>query len=339
MRFRSIALVSMLSFAALGSAQAQTADPQCPPGTVSGLGIPDRERATQDACQQTIDLFRYMVPQLGIGMTGGNTTLAQGGALGGLPHFAIGIRGNVLAGNVPVPQNPSTSGAQARDPYETNNQVLGLPAVDFALGLWKGLPLALSNVGGIDLLLSATYVPEISTDNVSITPETNLQVGYGARVGILQESLLLPGLGVSFMKRDLPKTTIIGFQGSGAGTDSLEVRDLDFKTTAWRVTASKSLILFTIAAGVGQDTYDASTTIEATVNDVLVGRQTMGPVTIKQKVTRTNYFADVAMNILLVKLVGTIGMVSGGDVPTFSRFETDADASRLYGSVGLRIGF
>ena len=335
MRFRSIAVVSTLSFAALGSVQAQTADPQCPPGTVNGLGIPDRERATQDACQQAIDLFRYMVPQLGIGMTGGNTTLAQGGALGGLPHFAIGIRGNVLSGNLPIPQQPSTSGAVARDPYETENQVLGLPAVDFALGLWKGLPLALSNVGGIDLLLSATYVPEISTDNVTVTPETNLQVGYGARVGLLQESLLLPGLGVSFMKRDLPTTTIVGFTGN----DSLEVRDLDFKTTAWRITASKSLILFTVAAGVGQDTYDASTTIAATVNDVLIGRETMGPVTVKQKVTRTNYFADVAMNILLVKLVGTVGMVSGGDVPTFNQFETAADASRLYGSVGLRIGF
>lgn len=336
MRFRSIAVVAILSFAALGSAQAQpTTDPQCPPGTVSGLGIPDRERATQDACQQAIDLFRYMVPQLGIGLTGGNTTLAQGGALGGLPHFAIGLRGNVLAGSLPVPQQPSTSGAVARDPYPTDDKVLGLPAVDFALGLWKGLPLALSNVGGIDLLLSATYVPEISTDNVSVTPETNLQLGYGARIGLLQESLLLPGLGVSFMKRDLPKTTIVGFTGN----DSLEVRDLDFKTTAWRITASKSLILFTIAAGVGQDTYDASTSIEATVNDVLIGRETMGPVTVEQKITRTNYFADVAMNILLVKLVGTIGMVQGGDVPTYSRFETDADASRLYGSVGLRIGF
>lgn len=337
MRFRSIALVSILSLTALGSARAQaTVDPGCPAGT----GPLTAERYLQDACQQAVDLFKYMVPQLGIGMTGGNTTLAQGGALGGLPHFAIGLRGNVLAGSLPIPQQPVTSGAQPRDPYETEDQILGLPAVDLALGIWKGLPLALSNVGGIDLLLSATYVPEISTDNVSVTPESNLQFGYGARVGILQESLLLPGLGVSFMKRDLPTTTIVGFQGTGAGTDSLEVRDLDFKTTAWRITASKSLILFTIAAGVGQDTYDASTTVAATINEgPPVGRQAMTPVTIEQKVTRTNYFADVAMNILLVKLVGTVGMVSGGDVPTFSRFETEADASRLYGSVGLRIGF
>jgi hypothetical protein len=336
MRFRSIALVSILSLAAVGPAAAQgSIDPQCPPGTVNGLGIPDRERATQDACQQAIDLFRYMVPQLGIGMTGGNTTLAQGGALGGLPHFAIGIRGNVLQGTVPTPEDVSTAGAQARDPYPASNEFLGLPAVDLAVGIWKGLPLALSNVGGIDLLLSATYVPEVSADNVTVTPETNLQLGYGARVGLLQESLLLPGLGVSFMKRDLPKTTIV----ASSDDDELRVQDLDFKTTAWRVTASKSLILFTIAAGVGQDTYDASTTVSATVNDVLVGTQSMGPVTVKQKVTRTNYFADVAMNILLVKIVGTIGMVSGGDVPTYNQFETAADASRLYGSVGLRIGF
>lgn len=333
MRFRSIAVVSILSCAALGSARAQaTVDPGCP----AGSGPLTSERYLQDACQQAVDLFKYMVPQLGIGMTGGNTTLAQGGALGGLPHFAIGLRGNVIAGSVPIPQQPATSGAQARDPYGTDDQILGLPAVDLALGIWKGLPLALSNVGGIDLLLSATYVPEISTDNVSVTPESSLQFGYGARVGILQESLLLPGLGVSFMKRDLPKTTIVGFTGD----DSLEVRDLDFKTTAWRITASKSLILFTIAAGVGQDTYDASTTIAATINELApVGRQTMAPVTIKQKVTRTNYFADVAMNILLVKLVGTVGMVSGGDVPTFNQFDTAADASRLYGSVGLRFGF
>lgn len=333
MRFRSIALVSMLSFAALGSAQAQAAvDPGCPAG--SGPLTP--ERYLQDACQQAVDLFKYMVPQLGIAMTGGNTTLAQGGALGGLPHFAIGIRGNLLQGTVPTPEDVVTSGAQPRNPYPASDQFLGLPAVDLALGIWKGLPLALSNVGGIDVLVSATYVPELTADNVTVTPESNLQFGYGARVGILQESLLLPGLGVSFMKRDIPTTTIIAFTGN----DSLEVRDLDFKTTAWRITASKSLILFTLAAGVGQDTYDASTTIAATINEgAPVGRQTLAPVTIEQKVTRTNYFGEVSMNILLAKIVGSIGMVSGGDVPTFNQFETAADASRLYGSVGLRIGF
>ena len=333
MRFRSIAVVTLLSLGAAGSARAQAAvDPGCPPGT----GALTPERYVQDACQQAVDLFKYMMPQLGIGLTGGNTTLAQGGALGGLGHFTVGLRGNVIAGTVPVPQTPATTGAQQRPDYETKDQILGLPAVDLALGVFKGLPLALSNVGGIDLLLSATYIPELSTDNVTVSPDNPIKIGYGARVGLLQESLLVPGIGVSFMKRDLPKTTIVGFTGN----DSLEVRDLDFKTTAWRVTASKSLILFTLAAGVGQDTYDVSTTIAATINELPpVGRQTMAPVVIKEKMTRTNYFADVSMNILLLKLVGTVGMVSGGELPTYNTFSTAADASRMYGSVGVRIGF
>ncbi len=334
MRFRSIAIVSLLSLGAMGSAQAQaTVDPGCPAGT----GPLTPERYLQDACQQAIDLFKYMLPQLGIGITGGNTTLAQGGTLGGLPHFALGIRANALAGSLPVPQTPATTGAVQRPDYETKNQFLGLPAVDLAIGVFKGLPLAISNVGGIDLLLSAAYIPNIETDNVNVTPDTPLKIGYGARVGLLQESLLIPGLGVSFMKRDLPKTTIVGFTGN----DSLSITDLDVKTTAWRVTASKSLVLFTIAAGVGQDTYDYSTTISATINELApVGRQTMTPVLVAPpKMTRTNYFADVSMNLLVLKLVGSIGMVSGGEVLTYNTFSTAADASRMYGSVGVRIGF
>lgn len=327
MRFRSIAL-TLLSLGMVGTAGAQTPSPQCPSGTPA-------QTAVQDACQQAVDLFQYMMPQLGIGITGGNATLAQGGSLGGLPHFTIGLRANVFAGGVPQVVTPATTGAVARNPYPTKDTFLGLPAVDASIGLFKGLPLAVSNVGGVDLLLSAAYIPKINADNVSVEPDTPLKIGYGVRIGLLQESLIVPGVGVTFLKRDLPKTTIIGT----VGTDSLNVRDLDVKTTAWRITASKSLVLFTLAAGVGQDKYDTSTEIEAVINRPIIGRVTTGVLTAEQKMTRTNYFADLSMNILLLKIVGEIGMVSGGDVPTFNTFETAADAKRMYGSVGIRIGF
>jgi hypothetical protein len=52
-----------------------------------------------------------------------------------------------------------------------------------------------------------------------------------------------------------------------------------------------------------------------------------------------NYFGDLAINLMVVKVVGEVGMVSGGDIPTWNTFTTEADASRLYGSVGLRFGF
>jgi hypothetical protein len=324
MRFRSIAVVTLLSLCAAGSARAQSAaaDPQC-------TGAP---LITRDACQQTIDLFQYMAPQLGLAITGGNATLAQGGTLGGLPHWTVGVRVNLMAGHVPELQTPNATGISQRTDAPVVNQFLGLPAVDASIGIFKGLPLALSNVGGVDLLLSAAYVPTVNGDDIKIEPETNLKIGYGVRVGLLQESLVVPGVSFSYLIRDLPTTTITGTLPGASGT--LTVQDLALKTKAWRVTASKSLILFTIAAGVGQDMYDVSTGITSTV-----GTTTAGPFTAKQEATRTNYFADFSMNLLLLKLVGEVGMAQGGDIMTHSTYATPADKSRMYGSVGARIGF
>ena len=341
MRFRSIAVI-LLSLGAAATAQAQgaAADPQC-------TAAPKQVR---DACQQAIDMFQLMMPQLGISIAGGNATLGAGGAIGGLPHFALGIRANAVRGSLPdvSKATPDTSGIQQRNPYPTTDQFVGLPVVDLAVGVFKGIPLAVSNVGGVDLLLSAAYIPEITSDNVSVKPDNPLKIGYGARVGILQESLLVPGIGLSFIKRDLPTTTIVGATqspGAPAGTnDSLVVQDFSLKTTAWRLTASKSFILFSLAAGVGQDKYDASTAVRASVTrsfPLPVGTQTFnsGNISAKQKITRTNYFADVSMNLFVMKIVGEIGSVSGGDIPTYNTFDPQADASRLYGSLGIRLGF
>jgi hypothetical protein len=336
MRFRLAAAAGLMTIGA-SALSAQTPSPNCP----SGTGPLTPERASQDACQQAVDLFNYMRPQLGIAIAGGNSTLGQGGALGGLPHFAIGLRANVLAGSVPTIQPPGTGGAQQRSNYPTKDTPLGLPVVDAAIGLFKGLPMGVTNVGGVDLLLSASYVPKVEASNVSVEPDTPLQIGYGLRVGLLQESLLMPGVGISVIRRGLPKTTITGtVQGTGLQPDTVQVQDLDLKTTAWRLTASKSLILFTIAAGVGQDKYSAGTTINAVVHAV-APFPTRSPMTanINESMTRTNYFADVSMNLLVLKLIGEVGMVSGGSANTFNTFDTKADASRLYGSVGIRVGF
>ena len=337
MRLR-IGLVTTLSLLLAQSAQAQLTS--CPPGSVNGLGIPDRDRATQDACQMAVDVFQFVAPQLGIALIGGNATLGQGGALGGLGHFTIGLRANVLDGDLPDVQNfpqPSTNGRQARE-LPTKSQFVGLPAVDAALGLFKGLPLGLTNVGGIDLLLSASYVPTVGSpgDAVQVKPDQNLQLGLGARLGLLQESLLVPGVSVTYLHRDLPTTTI-----TGTSTDvDVNVTNAKVKTDAWRITASKSLILFSLAAGIGGDHYDQSATIQGTVKTSPIGTQQSHAILLSQSMTRTNYFLDASMNLLLAKIVAEIGQVSGGTVNTFNSFSGGAaDKSRLYGSLGVRIGF
>jgi hypothetical protein len=295
----------------------------CPAGTA------------QDACQQAYDLYQYMAPQLGLALAGGNATLGQGSVLGGLGHFSAGVRGNVFNGELPqVDQfTQSTSGAQ-RNNLPTKSQVLGLPTADAAVGIFKGFPLALTNILGIDALVSAAYVPTINSDNVSITPQNNWQFGYGARIGLLSESIVVPGVSATWIERDLPTTDVVGTSGS----NTLAVNDLKVKTSAWRVVASKSFIVFGLAAGVGQDKYDQSAGIAAHVSqNGLTGN---AAVSAAQTMTRTNMFFDASLNLPLFKIVAEVGQASGGTVNTYNSFTGGrADRSQVYGSAGLRLSW
>src|SRR3954471_13571019 len=321
---------------------AQVDTQRCPPGTVNGFGVPDQTRASQDACQKAIDLFQYLAPQLGTAITGGNATLGQGGNLGGLGHFSLGFRVNAVQGSLPQVQNvtPAVTGATSTQ-FETKTQLIPMPTADLAIGIFKGLPLAITNVGGVDLLVSAAYLPEFDGSGVSVkVPNGSLKLGYGARVGILQESLLVPGVSVSYLVRDLPTVNLTGTSGG----DSLYVNNLSLKTKAWRIVGSKSLLLFGLAAGFGQDKYDASTDVSAHVAARPLPFNTpaanAGPISLSQNLTRTNIFADLSMNLLLFKLTGEIGQVSGGTINTYNTFNGKQPAdSRIYGSVGARFGF
>jgi hypothetical protein len=303
--------------------------------------IPNQNQITSDACQKIADFAAFFAPILGTSLVGGNTTLAQGGTLGGLGHFTIGVRANVMmSGTLPNLSCTAISSSGARkSTIEVDNQLVGLPAVDAAIGIYRGFPLGVTNVGGVDLLFSATYIPEIDTDNADITvPGGSLKIGYGARIGLLQETLVMPGLGLSILKRDLPATTV----ATQSGDDVLEIRELKTNTTAWRLTASKSLLLFGLAAGVGQDKFSTSTTLFVNVNETVGGTPLNGSKTIpfSQDLTRTNYFVDLSLNLLVLKLVAEVGQVSGGDIATVNIFQgKEADASRTYFSVGARVGF
>jgi hypothetical protein len=340
-KFVSVVLASAVLAAPIAAQQANP-DAQCPPGTTDSFGIPDQTRATQDACQKAIDLFRYMAPQLGTALAGGAPTLGQGGPTGGLGHFSIGVRVNAVMGDLPQVQDVplSVQGAE-RDTYPLESQIIPLPTADLALGLFGGLPLGITSVGGLDLLVSASYLPEFEADNIEVEVDgSSIKFGFGARLGLLQESLLVPGVSVSYLRRDLPK---IHMTARSQG-DSLQVRDLDIQTTSWRVMASKSFFMFGAAAGFGKDRYESSTVISARVAERLgpppTPAVTAGPIDIEQKLSRTTMFLDLSMNLPFFKLVGEIGQVSGGDVETYNQFDgSKADDSRTYGSIGIRFGF
>ena len=314
------------------------------PATVSAQSGACPADPTQDACQKAVDLFQYMAPQIGTVIAGGNATLGQGGTLGGLsmfpfphPKISIGLRVNALQGSLPdLEQVSPVIGNRESSTIPVNDQVLPGPAADVAIGLFKGLPLGLTNFGGIDLLLSALYLPEFDRSNVSLDlPDGGLKLGYGARVGLLQESIVIPGISFTWLKRDLPKANLSGTtQNSVAGAD-LTVNNLEVNTTSWRVVASKSLVFFGLALGAGQDKYSSSADISGSS-----GGFTSAVTRVEQDMKRTNYFADVSMNLMLLKLIGEVGMVQGGEVSTFNTWDGKQPADRrLYGSVGARLSF
>lgn len=300
--------------------------PVCPGQTV-------QERVAQDACQQAYDIYQLLAPQLGLSLTGGNATAGQGGVLGGIGRFSIGVRVNGFSGLLPDVSSPNfqqnLNGA-VRSTLPTTKQFVGLPTADAAVGLFRGFPLGLTNILGLDALLSASYVPKIDESSVSVDPHTNFQFGYGARVGLLSESIVTPGVSFTWIERDLPTTDITGTASSA----TLIVHDAKVKTNAWRVVASKSLVTFGIAIGAGRDHYDQSASVAGIVTGI-GGAATTLPTS--QKLDRTNIFADLSWNLPFFKIVGEIGQASGGTVQTYNSFEGGpADRSQVYGSIGLR---
>jgi hypothetical protein len=320
----------LLAASAAGAQDLQS--PKCPGGAQF-----TPEQVAQDACQQAYDVYQLLSAQLGLALTGGNATAGQGGVLGGLGHFSVGVRLNGFNGLLPDVSNsaftPRTTGASPARTLPTTNQLVGLPTADAAIGVFRGLPLALTNVLGVDALFSASYVPEIDKSDVSISPHTNWQFGYGVRVGLLSESIITPGVSFTWIERDLPTTDIT----ASANNSELRVVDAKVKTNAWRVVASKSLILFGVAVGAGRDHYDQSASVSGSISQGLFSGSATAPGT-AQALDRTNVFADLSFNLPLLRIVGEIGQASGGTVATYNSFSGGrADRSQVYGSIGLRL--
>jgi hypothetical protein len=321
-------LVVAFALGAAAALPAQSIDPHCSDPAIVGVA-----HQGGDACQKVADLFNYMNMQLGTWVAGGNPTLGQGGTLGGLGHFSVGVRANVMKATIPnVDQIQVQPGAPVSTNIPSSDKWVGLPAADVAIGLFKGFPIGLTNIGGIDALVSVSYLPSYSQHSIHVGSESDKwKIGFGGRLGIIQESLLVPGVGVSYMIRDLPTAVLSGEDNAG---NTVSISDYKIRTKQWRLTASKKLLFLGLAAGIGQDKYDTKAMLTYNVD----GNTPNAPIALHISPTRTNYFGDLSFNLLLAHFVAEVGRVTGGNVTTFNTFSTDASAARTYGSLGIRIG-
>ncbi|HEU4564597.1 MAG TPA: hypothetical protein VFS05_08110, partial [Gemmatimonadaceae bacterium] len=297
-----------------------------------------------DACQKGVDLFNYLTPQLGSLIAGGNALVGRGAGLGGLGHFAVAVRANVLWSDIPdVSSAPTpTAGAPVSSRFATVRRAVALPQIEAAMGLYAGLPLGLGRVGSVDALGSVFYLPDVSADHVDITTSSaQLRFGYGVRVGILGESAMLPSLSVSWMRRHLPTTSVVA---NPAAIDTVRLTDFRNRATAWRVVAGKGFGPLALSAGYGRDSYSSRARVDFAIYDgCLAGLscpvRPRAPFEYASGSSGSTVFADAVLTLPLLQLVAELGQnrssVKAGDL--FNTFDQPPDRARLFGAVAVRV--
>ena len=316
---RRYPLCSLLLALAAAPLAAQ-GDPQCNSATTT---------PAQNACNTAVDAMKAFSPLAGMVISGGNPVLGTAGTLGGFGHIAFSARVNATKVALPNPDSAFSSGSSVAAGY---NGALPAPVVEGSLGVLRGMGGGLLS---IDALASAVLLPTTGVDNLTVDPNATkigsvaLGTGYGARVGIIKGSLLVPSVSVSWMHRHLPR---LQYGDVNAGDPMDFAMELD--ATNIRAVAGMRFLLFDVAAGLGVDHYVTNGRIR--YQDITVQTVNVNP-----KNTRQVLFADAGMNFVVAKLVGEIGWQSGKDQGfTRDSFGSwDPKAGHVFGSIGARFSF
>ena len=282
-------------------------------------------------CTAAIDGTRAFHPIAGLLVSGGNPVLGTANTLGGLGHFSLTARANAAHVVLPdVGYDGSTTTVPASDELFAPT-----PLVELAAGVYGGTP---SGLLAIDFLGSAQLLPTDQIDHLTVESgarrigDVALGLGYGARIGAVRENGPLPAVSLSIMRRDIPQLSY----GDLADGDQYSY-DVNLHATNLRVVASKQLMLFDVAAGLGWDKYtgDASIQFRDPVTSVVSSEI---PLDLDQ--SRTLAFLDAGLDLSPVKLLGEVGYQGGKDQKLSSDFEEfDTTKGKFFASFGLRVGF
>ncbi len=332
---RPIALaLSTAATLAAGSLTAQTTSGACAtsPATLSGA----------DACRKALDLFGFVMPQVGVALSSGNPVLGEGGTLGGWGKRALSVRATAVDGFLPKNAvNIKVTGNAVASDFGASRTPVPVPTADAAIGILPGFPAGLTNVLGVDALVSATYLPTVDENELSLKPSgSNFAFSYGARVGVLQESSLVPGVGVSYVRRKLPTMNV----AYTPNDDQLSITDLSSTSNALRLTVSKRIAILGLSGGVGRDEIESTASMSGSVKETVLGTPVTASVALpnmRQKITRNTAFVSASFGIAMLRIVGEFGWSSAGDAQgglnTFGGHT--ANEGFRYGSIGLATRF
>lgn len=366
------ALVCLLAVPAQAQ-QALLASCQGSAPTDALAGAPEQlqTQVTQEyerLCAQAVSAIGDVQPAIGIGFTGGNPVLGTGTTLGtrlgAIPRVSATARVNaafvklpdVFAANVGhLIDDPSGA-----DPAMPALEAVGVPVVsiqgDVTLGVLNGFTIApgIGGLGAVDLLGSVSFLPQIERIGM---PQTIINGGGGARIGLLEQGLVAPGISVSAMYRRMGE---VGFGAVDSGDPAEFATNLS--TWSLRGIVSKGLLAFDVAAGAGYDRYSSDiaaawelvceTTECRSLDENQDPLVLAGDAAGELSTAAWNVFANAALDIVVLNLVAEVGYQKPMDGITDQDLEdselelTQGDlvagtlsGGNIFGSVGVRVVF
>lgn len=298
--------------------------------------------ALRDACQKGTDIFAMLAPQVNGALAGGGPVLGSARAVNGI---SIGVRVNAVDGALPDLAAIRLSAAGAvRSTIPTSRVPVPAPTLDVALGVFPGFFVGVQRILSLDVLLNVGYIPNADLDEFRVKATNgSLKLGWGARVGLLSDRLIVPAVSVSYFRRSLPTASFSTSltspnTSSGGARDSLSLNEFSLRNDAIRLAVSKKLGFLEIGGGVGEDRYRGFSQLRVSVQPV-AGVASTGTFVLQQEIKRRAAYGSVALNILRVRIGAEAGTIFGGDsIATFNSFTNGKiNEHRLFGSVGLRI--
>ncbi len=334
----AVATILVAGLAVVASPSAGQAQPTGPTCTVT----PSTFGNATDVCRKAADLFAFVVPQVGVALAGGNPILGEGGTLGGWGKRTVTLRVSAVDGRAPNNAVPLTlNRPAASDDFGADRTPVPMISLDAAVGLFTGIPMGVTNVGGVDLLVGATGSPSVTAGPFALKPQgVGVALSYGVRVGLLQESAFVPGLSVSWMRRKVP-TLDVDYTPSN---DTLQARNIALTADALRLVASKRFALLGFAAGIGRDRIEGASELQALVNETVQGtsgRAVIAFPTLREEATRNTAFVNASIGVPMARLVVEYGRSSAGTLrETLNTFGgRRANEAYTYGSVGVTVRF
>ena len=282
-------------------------------------------------CDAAVDGTRAFHPLAGVLVSGGNPTIGSAATLGGLGHASLTLRANGI--NLVLPDLAYT-GSSATVPA-ADEVFAAAPLIEGSLGLFKGMS---SGLFAVDFLGSAQLLPANRIDNFTVDAEARrigdvaLGLGYGARLGLVRETGLLPAVSISVMRRDIPEIRY----GDLSGSDRFSYA-VDLHATNLRLAASKKLAVFDFAAGVGWDKYTGDAVIRFRDPITLV---TQPSIPVELSSSRMLGFLNAGLSFSVIRFTGEIGYQGGKDQHLSTDFEDfDTTQGKVFAGIGLRVGF